>query len=103
MGEEGPEKVMKNLVYSFQPVSEMLDAYNASDTNKDLIEATKRFAPEILEYDEEGEGMSTILIMQAPQNEPELHHSASASTTAPPSPHRGLRFGKALQNIALYS
>lgn len=103
VGEEGPEKVMKNLVYSFQPVSEMLDAYNASDTNKDLIEATKRFAPEILEYDEEGEGMSTILIMQAPQNEPELHHSASASTTAPPSPHRGLRFGKALQNIALYS
>ena len=103
VGEEGPEKVMKNLVYSFQPVSEMLDAYNASDTNKDLIEATKRFAPEILEYDEEGEGMSTILIMQAPPKEPELHHSASASTTAPPSPHRGLRFGKALQNIALYS
>ncbi|AOV57263.1 hypothetical protein N330309_008 [Synechococcus phage S-CAM1] len=103
VGEEGPEKVMKNLVYSFQPVSEMLDAYNASDTNKDLIEATKRFAPEILEYDEEGEGMSTILIMQAPPKEPELHHSASVSTTAPPSPHRGLRFGKALQNIALYS
>ena len=103
VGEEGPEKVMKNLVYSFQPVSEMLDAYNASDTNKDLIEATKRFAPEILEYDEEGEGMSTILIMQAPQQEQQPLTPPSMSTTAPPSPHRGPRFGKALQNIALYS
>jgi len=41
VGEEGPEKIMKNLVYSFQPVSEMLDAYNASDTTRDLIDATK--------------------------------------------------------------
>jgi len=103
VGEEGPEKVMKNLVYSFQPVSEMLDAYNASDTNKDLIEATKRFAPEILEYDEEGQGMSTVFIMQAPQQEQQPPTPPSISTSAPPSPHRGPRFGKALQNIALYS
>jgi hypothetical protein len=103
VGEEGPEKVMKNLVYSFQPVSEMLDAYNASDTTKDLIDATRRFAPEILEYDEEGQSMSTVYIMQAPPREPELHSSADVNTGAPPSPHRGPRFGKALQNIALYS
>lgn len=73
VGDKGKEKVMKNLVASFQPISDMLDAYNASTTTTELIQATRQYAPEILMYDEEEdgeEGGPIIIIQEAPSPPP---------------------------------
>jgi len=70
VGDKGKEKVMKNLVASFQPVSDMLDAYNASTTTSELIQATRQYTPEILMYDEEEDdedgGGPIIIIQESP-------------------------------------
>ena len=63
VGDRGKEKVMKNLVASFQPVSDMLDAYNASTSTDELIAATKAYAPEVLMYDDEEGGMGQQIIV----------------------------------------
>ena len=73
VGDRGSEKVMKNLVKSFKPVSDMLDAYNASTSTTELIAATKQYAPEILMYDEESEMDDTpIVIIQQPAPQPPI-------------------------------
>ncbi|AOV58753.1 hypothetical protein T040910_009 [Synechococcus phage S-CAM3] len=69
VGDRGSEKVMKNMVASFRPVSDMLDAYNASTTTTELIQATKQYAPEILMYDDTqsgGDSQPVIIIQQTP-------------------------------------
>ena len=63
VGDRGKEKVMKNLVASFKPVSDMLDAYNASTSTDELIAATKAYAPEVLMYDDEEGGMGQQIIV----------------------------------------
>ena len=68
VGDRGSEKVMKNLVSSFRPVSDMLDAYNASTTTTELIQATREYTPDILMYDEneDEDGEPIIIIQQSP-------------------------------------
>lgn len=73
VGEEGPEIVMKNLVYEHKPIYEMLSAFNAATTPDQLVSAVERHAPEILMYDEEGDDMGDepiIIIQQAPSPPP---------------------------------
>ena len=80
VGEAGPEIVMKNLVASFQPVSDMLDAYNASTSTTELIQATRQYVPEILMYDEEeddDEGSSPMIIIQSPPPPPMMMGGSS--------------------------
>ena len=69
VGEEGPEIVMKNLVYEHKPIYEMLSAFNAATTPSDLVSAVETYAPEVLMYDEEAEmdsGSPIVIIQQAP-------------------------------------
>lgn len=63
VGDRGKEKVMKNLVASFKPVSDLLDAYNASNSTDELIAATRAYAPEVLMYDDEEGGMGQQVIV----------------------------------------
>ena len=72
VGEEGPEVVMKNLVYGVPPVLDHLLAMNDADTPSELIQTYRTFVPEVLEYDEEAESMAqTIIVMTPPQAPPE--------------------------------
>jgi hypothetical protein len=68
VGDRGKEKVMKNLVASFKPVSDMLDAFNAAQSTDEVIAATRAYAPEILMYDDEegGMGQSIIVVNNTP-------------------------------------
>ena len=103
VGDRGKEKVMKNLVTSFRPISNMLDAYNASSTTDELISATKAYAPEILMYDEESEGMGSVLIINnASSSKTPPRPMPSGSKSAPPSVPKSHSFGKSLENIALF-
>mgnify|MGYP007102847268 FL=1 len=64
---------MKNMVASFQPVSDMLDTYNAATTTTELIQATKQYTPEILMYDDSQSDMDLqpiIIVQQAPPTPP---------------------------------
>ena len=73
VGDRGKEKVMKNMVASFQPVSDMLDTYNAATTTTELIQATKQYTPEILMYDDSQSDMDLqpiIIVQQAPPTPP---------------------------------
>ena len=72
VGDRGKEKVMKNLVASFQPVSDMLDAFNAARSTDEVIAATRAYAPEILMYDDEegGMGQSIIVVNNTPPMTP---------------------------------
>ena len=73
VGEEGPEIVMKNLVYEHKPIYEMLSAFNAATTSSQLVNAVERYAPEVLMYDEELEmedDEPIIIIQQAPAPPP---------------------------------
>ena len=63
VGDRGKEKVMKNLVASFKPVSDLLDAYNASTSTDELIAATRAYAPEVLMYDDEEGVMGQQIIV----------------------------------------
>ena len=73
VGEQGPELVMKNLVYEHKPIYEMLSAFNAATTSSQLVNAVERYAPEVLMYDEELEmedDEPIIIIQQAPAPPP---------------------------------
>jgi len=80
VGEEGPEIVMKNLVYEMKPISDMLDAYNASTSTTELIESTRAYAPEILMYDTESdEDDEPIIIIQQAPSAPVAQSSSKTS------------------------
>ncbi len=73
VGDRGKEKVMKNMVASFQPVSDMLDTYNAATTTTELIQATKQYTPEILMYDDSQSDMDLqpiIIVQKSPPTPP---------------------------------
>lgn len=103
VGEEGPEIVMKNLVYGVPPVLDHLLAMNDAGTPSELIQTYRTFVPEVLEYDEEAESMAqTIIVMSPPQAQPEptVDVPRDRSITRPPM---GVAPGKAAMHIALFN
>jgi len=103
VGEEGPEVVMKNLVYGVPPVLDHLMAMNDANTSSELIQTYRTFAPEVLEYDEETESMAqTIVIMSSPPKPPESIVNVPRDTLVT-RPSRGVEPGEAAIALALYN
>jgi len=103
VGEEGPEVVMKNLVYGVPPVLDHLMAMNDAGTSSELIQTYRTFAPEVLAYDEEAESMAqTIIVMTPPSapSEPTMDIPRDKSITRSPM---GVAPGKAAMHIALFN
>ena len=103
VGEEGPEVVMKNLVYGVPPVLDHLLAMNDAGTPSELIQTYRTFVPEVLEYDEEAESMAqTIIVMSPPQTQPEPTVDVPRDKSVI-RPQMGVAPGKAAMYIALFN
>ena len=103
VGEEGPEVVMKNLVYSVPPVLNHLLAMNDAGTPSELIQTYRTFVPEVLEYDEEAESMAQTIIVMTPSQappEPTMDIPRDKSITKLPT---GVASGKSALHIALFA
>lgn len=103
VGDRGKEKVMKNLVASFQPVSDMLDAYNAASSTTELIAATKQYSPDILMYDEEMEQEATsIIIMNVGNQQPQMTPQAPEPSSVEAIPHTRITAARTMVLNSLY-
>lgn len=102
VGEEGPEIVMKNLVYGTPPVLDHLLAMNASSTPSELIQTYRSFAPEVLEYDAEAQELSETIIVMTPPTPPEPP-LAVKPTNIITRPVRSITPGKAAYHYALFA
>ena len=94
---------MKNLVASFQPVSDMLDAYNAASSTTELIAATKQYSPDILMYDEEMEQEATsIIIMNVGNQQPPMKPQAPEPSSVEAIPHTRITAARTMVLNSLY-
>lgn len=102
VGEDGPEIVMKNLVYETKPIYDMLTAYNASTNTSELISATKRHAPEILMYDEEMEQEATSIIIMNVGNQQPMTPQPAESSSVEAMPHTRITAARTMVLNSLY-
>jgi len=102
VGEEGPEIVMKNLVYGMPPVLDHLLAMNDAGTPQELIQTYRAFAPEVLEYDSEANDLSQTVIVMSPPTPPEPP-LAVKPTNIMTRPVRSITPGKAAYHYALFA
>ena len=102
VGDRGKEKVMKNLVASFQPVSDMLDAYNTASSTTELIAATKQYSPDILMYDEEMEQEATSIIIMNVGNQQPMTPQPAESSSVEAMPHTRITAARTMVLNSLY-
>lgn len=102
VGEEGPEIVMKNLVYGTPPVLDHLLAMNDAGTASELIQTYRSFAPEVLEYDAEAQELGETIIVMTPPTPPEPPLAVKPSNTIT-RPARSITPGKAAYHYALFA
>ena len=102
VGEEGPEIVMKNLVYGMPPVLDHLLAMNDAGTPQELIQTYRAFAPEVLEYDSEANDLSQTVIVMSPPTPPEPPLAVKPTNTIT-RPVRSITPGKAAYHYALFA